>query len=215
MAQAISVGDVLSNRVWTSCGEQAAVNSYNYTCVSLVGGAISDQDFCNAFDLVVDGFYKNWMPTGATYRGTQTYFMKKSGLLPAPVKSIANAGGGVTGTDPVPRSSAAIFKYASFSRGPSGRGRLYLPFISTQFMTALGLPNATLNTAIDNLGTTLLPGITVVSGGNSCTLSWSLLHRQPAPTPPSTSLIVSAGSAGKMGVMHKRGDYGRANQVPI
>jgi len=215
MGTALQIGDILSARVWTSLGEQAAVNSYNWEVITVSGGTVTDQQFSDSFDLLVAGDYKQMMPTSCTYHGTQTYFMRRTGFLPAPVKTITNTGAGVTGTDPVPRSSAAIMKYSTLVRGPGGRGRVYLPFISTQYMTALGLPNATLNTKIDALAALLLPALTLTTGGSSATLVWSLLTRGVPPAPPTAHQLMNAESAGKMGTMRKRGDYGRANASPI
>ena len=92
---------------------------------------------------------------------------------------------------------------------------MYLPFSATVNLTVLGEPTAAFNTLISGLGTTLETPTIITSGGSSATMAWVLLHRQPSPAPPTTTQIVQAFSAGKFGQMHKRGDYGKANQSPI
>ncbi len=217
MGTALQVGDIGILRAWTSLAAQAAVNTYGWAVLSTVGGGATDQDFTNGMDTgVFSTFYKSLMGNSAVYRGLQWYFLKRtSGGLPAPVKSTAGAGNGTGGLDPIPLNTCPIFKYATVNRGQSGRGRLYLPFAAAVYMSNLGEPTAALDVLINGLASILLVPTTVTVGGNSATLVWSLIHRQPKPNPPSVSSIITAESASKFGQMHKRGDYGRPNQSPI
>lgn len=216
MATQIVVGDILSARVWCTNQEQAAVNTYNYKCLTTIGGGVDDQTFCNTIDGLVVGFYGPLLSSASTYDGVQTYFAYRGGsLLPNPVKTTISAGAGTTGTVPCPPNTAAIFKYATLTRGPGGRGRLYLPFASIDWVSTGGRTTSAFDVLLNSFASTLLPVLTVTQGGGSSTFVWSLLRKNKLPVPPTTQQIVTAESAGKFGQLHKRGSYGRANASPI
>jgi hypothetical protein len=215
MATSLQVNDILSFRAWSSLSEQAAVNTYNYEVVSVTGGGITDQDVTNPLEVSMAGFYNSIQPSSVLWDGLQCYFMRRSGPLPAPVSSVVSAGPGTAGTIPMPKNGAPILKYSTFTRGPGGRGRLYLPFVDSGFLTALGLPNATLNGLINAWCTALLTPLVRTIGANSATLVWGLLTKGVGPAPPTIKQILTAASADRIGQMHKRGDYGRANASPV
>ncbi len=217
MSLAVVVGDILSCRAWCSLGDQAAVNSYNYKCISVTGGAITDQDLCDSFDFLAETFYKGWMAATATYDGIQTYFTFRPTLpiYPAFVKTTTNAGPGTTAGPVVPPNSAAILAYTTNIRGPSGRGRVFLPFAASAQVGTDGTLTVGATVFANSYASTLLPPLTITIGGSSATFVWSLIHRHPKPAPPTDSQITSSGVTAKFGQMHKRGSYGRPNASPI
>jgi hypothetical protein len=218
MAIVLAINEILSVRAWSTDSEQAAVNTYNFSVVAVTGGTVTDQDVANSMDTFFGQFYPAYQPTSVRYAGVQVYFLARAaGLpLPAPVKSIAFASAGQLGTVSVPRNARAVMKYATFKRGPSGRGRVYLPFAAVDNLTVLGLPNAAFNSLVNTTFAALLPPFVITVGAATATLVWSLAHRGLGPTHPiSADAIISAESAEKFGQMHKSGDYGRANQSPI
>jgi len=215
MAVSISVGDILSVRAWNSLGDQAAVNTYNFACISLTGGAVTDQDFVTAVAIPMQSFYTQAQSTHSVYNGCQCYFLKRSGPLPFPVKDITGAGAGIQTGTPTPRVAAFILKYNTNLRGPEGRGRVYLPFVAAVFLDNTGDPTTAWNVLANGFASVLLTPITVTSGGSSATFTWSLVKRPAGGPVTATGQIISAESAQKIGQMHKRGDYGRANASPI
>lgn len=215
MATSLAVNDILSVRAWNSCAEQAAVNTYNFQVVSVTGGAITDQDFADTIEPVMATFYKGYMASSASFDGVQVYIVFRAGPLPRPVSNTLNAGASGGGPNSVPRNTAAIMKYSGVFRGPSLQGRVYLPFVTTAAVTVIGDQSASLVTQINAFATQLKTPIIVTIGANSATLVWGILHRHPKPAPPTINQIIEAASNGKFGQMHKRGDYGRANQSPI
>ncbi len=216
MATALNINDVISLRAWCSLSDQAAVNSYNFEVVSVTGGGITDQNVSDAFDPNASTFYRAIMPTTATYNGIQAYLLKHAPFLPHFVKSTLNAGGGSGPNTCLPKNTAAILSYNTAVRGPIGRGRVYLPFIRTDLVTGFGVPTAGFNVTINSWASLLLNPFIVTIGANSVTMNWSLVHRFAPPLVGlSTTQIRDAESADKMGQMHKRGDYGRANSSPI
>lgn len=215
MAVAMQVNDILAARIWTTLDDQSAVNTYNYECISVTGGGITDQDLSNSIDTLWATFYKGVMSIAGKYNGVQVYYVKRSGSLPSPVKTTSSAGAGLSPNPTVPPNAAAIFKYQTFVRGPSGRGRVFLPFLATANMAPDGRPTSAFDTALAAQAALVLAPLTITSGGNSATLAWVLVHRQTPPTPPTATQITQAESAGKFGQMHKRGSYGRPNASPI
>jgi len=216
VATSCVIGDILAMRAWSVLDEQAAVNTYNYECISISGGAVTDQDFCSTFDTgFMSPFYQALQPPSVEYRGVQAYFIKRSsGALPAPVSSTAGAHVGTHGTKPVTRNAAPILKYAGFSRGPGGRGRVYLPFVSDDYIASNGRVTNAFDVLVNSVASTLLTPIVITSGGSTATFAWGVAKR-PRGGPVTISQILTAQSADRVGQMHKRGDYGRANASPI
>jgi len=217
MALQLAANDIVIARAWSVLDEQAAVNTYGYFVTNIVGGGVTDQDFCNDFDtLFTSPFYQALQPDSVEYRGVQVYFLRRAGFLPAPVKSTLGAHVGTVGTVPMPRDAAPIMKYAGFNRGPGGRGRLYLPFVSSDYLAINGRLTPAFDTIVNSVCATLLNPITITRGAQSATLVWSLIRRFRDPVPGvSSQVILTAEAANKIGQMHKRGDYGRANESPI
>ncbi len=219
MAIGIATNDILIARAWVKLDEQAAVNTYAYRCITVTGGGVTDQDFATfiSLDLGMAAFYRALLTPASEFRGIQAYFVNRGVgvFLPAPVKAIGQAGVGTTTGDPVPRNACGILKYNTVVRGPGGRGRVYLPYMAQSYVGSNGQVNAAFGTLVNSLASNMLPPIVVVNGGSSATLTWCLLHKTPGQLPTSTGEIVSAEAGEKIGQMHKRGDYGRANASPI
>jgi len=213
---AIASGDILACRAWVSTAAQAAVNTYNMTCISVTGGGVTDQDLAAAFDAVAVSLYAALCPTEVTYNGIQVYFQRRTPMvLPNPVKSVSSAGP-CTGTGGIlPTEIAAVLKYKTANRGPAGRGRVYLPFIAGQFKSAFGVPTTAMSVLVNSFASAMLSPLVVTSGGNTATLVWSLMRRELLPAPPSSTQILQAESAEKFGQIHRRGDYGKLNLSPI
>lgn len=215
MGTALVVNDILSCKVWSTLGSQAAVNTYNYKVIAVSGGAVTDQDFCDVQEPGMATFYKGFMPSSALFNGVQVYFLQTSSVLPAAVFNRTNSGFGTKGTTPAPKNTSCVLKYKTPLRGPSQRGRIFLPFASIDWLDVLGDPTSPCNVYVNSFCSLLLPPIVVTVGGNTATLVWSIVHRHPKPAPLTTSQITEANIAGKFGQMHKRGDYGRPNTSPI
>jgi hypothetical protein len=217
MANPIGVGDILAARVWCVLNEQAAVNTYNWVCLSKTGAGGSDQDLATTLDTFYSSFYIPLLPSLAIYKGVQVYFLKRLGLLSnaVPVNSIAASGNGTGTGNSLPRNAAAILSYNVGLRGPANRGRVYLPFVASEWLDATGRPTTAFGVLANSFLSGQLGGVVAGSGGNTSTLAWCLLHKVKAAVPVNRGEVTHAESAEKFGQMHKRGDYGRANSSPI
>lgn len=212
MAIQIAVGDVLAVRVWCRLGVQSAVNTYNFSCISSAGAGATDQDMADGFDGFMSTFYETVLANNATYRGVQVYFMKRDGVLPGPVSSITGFTPGAGGPKALPLNTALILKYQAVTRGPAGRGRVFLPFFSASAMEADGHPTVAVTNFVDAFGANLLNPTVIGTAPNTATLKWVILRKGP---PIVTTEIVTVGTANLFGQMHKRGDYGKPNTSPI
>lgn len=216
MATQMQVGDILSAKIWSSLSDQAAVNSYNFAVISSAGAGATDQDLANGMDLLCSTFYKTFMASSVNYDGCQVYFLLRTGgILPSPVQSTTHAGSGTGNAMALPKNTCPILKYRGIGRGPSQRGRVFLPFASIDATTALGVPTAAINTLITAFGVGLASPTVIGTPPNTVTVVWGIVHRHVPPAVPTLSAIVTAISADKFGQMHKRGDYGRSNGSPI
>lgn len=217
MATALQVGDLLSCRAWTALDEQGAVNTFNYEVITVAGGAVTDQDLANEFDLHAGPFYTSLLTPNGNYKGTQVYFLKRAtpGPLPFPVKAVAQAGPGIASDPPTPRNTCGILKYHTVFRGPSGRGRIFLPFAASGYVANDARPTPGFDTLVNSYASILLTPFTLTSGGSSAVVAWVLLHKVKGSPPTVRGQIIGAESADKFGQMHKRGDYGKANAPPI
>ena len=217
MGTALATNDIIALRAWCTLGNQASVNTFNFIIQSVVGGGVTDQDVVDQLDpTLFKAFYQPFMAPTATYQGLQLYFVKRAGFLPGPVQSTVGVSPGTNGLNSAPRVVASILKYNTGIRGPIGRGRLFLPFVGADFVSADGEPTAGHDVLVNSFASALLTTIAITVGANTANLVWSLLHRIPGPPVTFTSLpIVQALSADKFGGLRKRGDYGRANESPI
>lgn len=216
MSTAIAVGDILAGRAWLSTSAQAAVNTYNFTCISLTGGAVTDQDFANALDSICVGLYAALCTSNVTYNGIQVYFAKRTPMnLPNPVKSVSSAGPCTAAGNTLPTEVAGVLKYLTQFRGPGGRGRVFLPFVSTTHSSAFGVPTTAYDVLVNSFCSAMLAPLVLTNGGSTATLVWSLVRKFLLPDPPTSVQILQAESAQKFGVIHRRGDYGRLNLSPI
>jgi len=217
MAIQMQVGDIMSCRAWCTSGPQAAVNTYNFQVIASTGAGQTDQNLADAIDTFFASLYIPGMSPGATYNGAQVYFIKRTppALLPNPVFSVASAGPGTSGTNSIPKASAPLIRYSTDKRGPGGRGRIFIPFVSTIFVGPGGDPNAAWHTLVDSYCANLLVGVNLGSSPDTATLSFVLCHRPKLPTQPTAQIITACRAEDKIGTLHKRGDFGKGNLSPI
>lgn len=208
----LQVNDVLAVRAWCKLGTQASVNTYNFEVISSAGAGATDQDVANGMDGFMSTFYETILANNAVYRGVQVYFIKRTGPLLQPVSSITGQTPGTGGAKALPLNTALILKYSTVVRGPSGRGRVFLPFLSASAMEADGHPTVAVTNFVDAFGNSLTSTTIIGTPPNTATLAWVLVAKNPVVT---TGQIVNVGTANKFGQMHKRGDYGKPNDSPI
>lgn len=208
MAMSFGAGETLQFRVWCQQGEQASVNSFYYKC-SAVTGQVSDVAAAVQFDTMIAAVLKPLISNVATFLGTQCRVMKTP--TPASADTNANAGPGTGGVDGLPRQIAGLITKRTNLAGRGYRGRLYLPFPSTDSNVGEA-PSIPYLALCDNLTLALFAFTTITdAGAASATVSQVLWKKPPVSPVPIVALIPQ----GKWATQRRRGSYGRPNVSPI
>jgi hypothetical protein len=213
MTVPIVLNQIVQTRFWTTCLDQAAVNTLNWRCSLVTGGGANNQEVANAMDTHVGAQYPGLLGTDASYNGVQV-MLPLTAPLPATVFSTASAGGGVLTAPTMGRQLCGMVSLNTAFAGPRYRGRIYIPFVPALEDSAHGVPsNAYLALLIAFCGIIGSP-ITCVGGAGSVTLTPCLLHRSTAIVPRTTD-VVGVGPRNKFATQRRRGSYGRPNVAPI
>jgi hypothetical protein len=175
------------------------------------GVGIDDQTLADAMDLFLSTFYTTLIANNARYNGVQVYIINRIGPQPAAVHGSTNAGPGTIGPLAAPKGAAVILAYNTNVRGPSGRGRLFLPFLPTNVFDADGQPLTAAKTFINSFFGAMRSTFIVGTAPDTAQLDWIVYHRRSR----SYDFIVGGGVKNTVSNLHKRGDYGRANASPI
>ncbi len=214
MSNQILVGMLLKTRLWTVAGNQAAVNTVNYYCLTSGGTPTTDQAFANYLDTQVQIAYKGLLSADAVYRGIQCQLYQVGGQPYAPVFSNVNAGAGTDGASLVPTQCRGLGSLQTTLAGRRFRGRYYFAFPSVNAFLSGGVPTAAYILSMQTvLGIYLgLTGPIAAGGG---TFSPVIVHRTgKSPTPSPTAIITSTVST-RVATQRRSGSFGRANISPI
>ena len=221
-----TVGDILNLRVYTynPINSQLGINDYGYV-IAAVGAILppSWQDLCDGFDELLAPLMKACIGNACYYTGTQVECVEPA-PYPMTVGSVGNRGFGTGGADIIPDQMAPIIRRRTDLRGPSQRGRTFMPFCPIDFLGAGGNLDVTLAGGayyplMQALYGTIVPGDTDVHGisvtgfltGEVYTLLPSLIHRVPKPGVSTTSALSYVHLEELLGGLRKRGDWGRMN----
>jgi hypothetical protein len=209
-------GNVLTFRVWSTCGNQAAVTTHHYILGTSSGAGVTLSNAATVFDGTVAALYKNILSAQSSYRGVQAYVNQLP--LPLPQSTVANAGVGTGGAIGNATQVTGITSWLTAIAGPGGRGRTYWPFPATAADSASPVPDAAYITAAEDLSQAMIDLVAIPgSGGGSinCTMG---LKRGPnkAGVPQPFATFEQFVTQPKWATQKRRGlGYGRANVSPI
>ncbi len=221
MANQLTNGALVQLRVWArnDSTPQASVNSLWYFVSAVGSNPATDQDFADQMDAAVAPVYKPIIAGNSEYRGVQAIIHSAIFPYPSlfpPAQTSANAGTGTGGTQPLPSQTAGILRFLTNRAGPSGRGRIFLPFPPVDLSDPGGSPLPAYITAGLAVGAELGVGISVAIGGRSAVLLRVIVHGEnklgvvPSPTPVD-DFVMDLG----WGTQRRRGFYGRPNISPV
>ncbi len=140
MAAELIVDDLIEVRFFCKAGEQVAVNVRHFK-VTAVNGTGSDINEAAAnFSLLMQSEYQTVLGATAEYRGVGLRRLTPGATLEVfdPTGFVAGTGAG----DILPGQVSGLIKLVSDSPGPSGRGRIYVPFPSEGLNDVTGMPTA-------------------------------------------------------------------------
>ncbi len=218
--------DIINVRVhcYNQETNQASVNDFGYVIDDVTGlGANTYQRLCDALDVLIAPLWKPCIANAAEYRGLQVEVVDP-GPYPATPGSVIGSGAGTGGPTQVPDQMAALIRRRTEQRGPSERGRVFMPFLPTSFMDAsgeldLGAAGLAYYPLMQLLfGTAALGGndvgiLTVTSATMVVyTLVPCLIHRVPKPGVSTESSLSWVALEKELGGLRKRGDWGQMNR---
>lgn len=205
-------GDLLEVNVYCLQTNQISINRLHYTVTALTTPGVSVADCLPEIDTAIHAAYKDVLSSAAKYAGL-------SGRIVYPVlrKSTydynkTNAGDGTQGFNLMPRQVCGMFTKVSGVPGRKGRGRLYVPFPSTDAQAATGdFPTAGYMVNLGVLAAISFSLINVGVGASTCVLKPTLYH---VADPSQSVFWVGATARRKWATHRSRGDYGKPNILP-
>lgn len=220
MTTPLVIGSLYQARIWCVQAEQAAVNTVYYLVTNTTGAAVNDTDMARVIELDVEALYKGWLSTDASFRGVQVALSNPPppmAQFPAPVFSNVFAGVGALAVPDCPRQVSGIIQWTTAFSGHRYRGHIYPPFPTTAAVASDGIPAASWQTNMINLGTALL-GLTSISnvGATGTAAVAMCLHHRAGKSPiPNATPVTGKVIPPKFATQKRRGSYGRANSSPI
>lgn len=211
MTTNIASNDIIRCRVWCDDGNNAAVNTYHFRVTALTGD-VTDLEVATFLDPIFGDLTDGYPPMVANtcfYMGLQIYLITRT-PLPFPADATAARHVGTAGANCQGRQVAGMLSWQTIYAGPGGRGRTYLPFVSTSSATGDGLPSTTYLSNMESLALRLLAPLNIVGAGGTATIQLVLL-KDSGGTIPINSFITRP----KFATQKRRGSYGRLNRSPI
>jgi hypothetical protein len=191
--------------------EQASANTVFYRVVSVGAPNSNDQDFASEMDTLLAPLVKPLINNNATYRGVQGQIVWPLPVI-GDVTSVAGSGVGTGGATAAPRQVSGLISWYTQLAGRAQRGRLFVPFPSTAFITGtVGDPTAGYITALNALRVGLTGKTTLTTGGRTATIAMIIYHRKTH----NSDDVFSSFARSTWATQRRRGDRGRANVPPI
>lgn len=195
-------------------GDQAGLFTWHYR-VSAQVGDITDQQYLDAWMALwpYQSALKSTFSDEATYDGTLAQI-----IWPIRFTAVSNTVGAGVGSEVnsgLPRQVSGIITKRSNFADRSGRGRVYIPFPSSTYLSPSGdntdIPTAAYIPFLEDIGEAISTEQPVTIGGSSVTLTPIIYHRMdPSLSKDITSFLVRR----RWATQRRRGDYGQPN-LPI
>jgi len=209
MAVELVNGDIVKTQIWCRDIEQASVNTVYFRITGITAGTPDTQDMAVQFNAVIKGPYVAWLTSQAEYRGVTCQDITQLPLhSPSGISSHQVGSAGAIGA---PRQSAPLIKWQTGIAGPKGRGRIFIPFMSTDELSAFGLVASGSLPLLTSIKDAIATFTSFTNAGNSATCEHVLYHRATRSATPMESYTID----NKIATQKRRGSYGRANSEPV
>lgn len=208
---AVALNDILSLQVICNNVEQTSFNTFHYIITATAPPAPFVSDVGVAFDTLMAPLFKACMSANSVYEGVRA---QKIAPLPVTAQALisAHTGAGTAGGNDLPRQTAGLISWKTDLAGRGFRGRTYVPFPSSTFLTPGGHTTAGYQTAVLAIANAAIGFTAVAAGGGSCGLLLGVYHRKTLTITP----IVSPARVRLFWATdRRRGDFGRPNVSPI
>jgi hypothetical protein len=202
----IATNDRLQIRLYSTCGDQTAINVLNFV-VGAVVGIVDEQPFINAVSTKMSLAMVQLQSAESTYYGADLRVYSGGALGPTWTSRSGTAAGSQPG-DVLPRQVAGVIGWQTLTPGRPGRGRTFVPFPPEQMSSGGGHPDTLYVGALGNLANQIRSTTPyVASTGNTAVLNFTLRNRASN----AFVLVVNHVARAKWGNQRRRGDYGKKN----
>lgn len=209
-----AVGNIFAVKTFCFMSNQLGLNITHWRVESLIGtGEISATNIAKYFDVNFCSLVKPCLTSKASYLGAsaQKVFPTKEneGLW-----NITSGPGGA-GATPLPTQTSGLVSLRSEYTGRGKRGRMYVPFPSTDAIdagSANDYPNVAYQALLEAYSAPTLAPQNVTSGGNGVELVCVIMNRT---LPGDSAPVISRRAAGRWATQKRRGDFGPANFPPF
>jgi len=195
---------------------QMAINTMHYRYAKSAGTTMTFGEVAKALCDAISNDYKALLQIDCNFIGVKVAQVLPN---PLPLPGIAtDPGSGIGGATCLPTQSSAIIRWRTPISGPAGRGRLYVPFPSTDDVNSDGSVAAPYLTKMDDLRSDLYNFNAVVGAGATYNFTPVIYHRpveEPFPIPASTTDLTGSVSWVWFATQRRRGAYGRVNSGVI
>jgi len=210
-------GDTLRVTVCCYTPTQIGLNVLYYTIDTPVG-APTDAQFATAMDTLMAGPYIAHMPSVANYRGVMVQIL--TGGAQTSAVSVAGAGAGTAGATLAPSQTCGIISKRGALALRTNRGRGYIPFPGSIFVTAAGAPTAGHLVALGGIANAWGPvhtALVVGAGTLNATMKLATFTTIPGGPPilSSTLSVTTLVPRERFGTQRRRGQYGAQNVLPF
>lgn len=210
----VTLGDLLRIRATAYMNGQTAVWGSDVRVASSVGVGLTLPQFAAALTTIFDAEIPDTIADDATVSDLIVELLvPTTGQVAQSALGISTRPVGTGGATAVPTQAAAIVRKITGLAGPSHRGRMYWPFLTSDMMETNGEITAAAKTAITLASISMFGPNTLTSGANSVTLNPILIHRGVGPVVVTYDDIITFLTGPKIGTQRRRGDYGKPNPI--
>lgn len=207
-----AAGQFLKVRATASIGGQTAVWGSDFRISSIGGAGLTLEDMADFVGTIFDGELPPTLAnTVAVGRPILELIAPLTGVVLQSFLGVSSFPVGTGGATCAPKQVAAIVQKVSGLAGPSNRGRMYWPFLSTTFLNTDGTISGAGRTAITTAAINCFFTLTPTVGADSVNLEPVITTRQPVGVPVEYIEIIGLVTSTKLGTQKKRGDYGKPN----
>jgi len=208
----LNIGDRLKVTVVCSAGSQFSQNVLHYVILSSTGAGPRDDLIADPLSAAMADRYKPLLCAGARYEG-----LKLQRVDPTPTQPFVTtfeAGVGTVLGDLLPPQTCGLIKKKSSVAGPTGRGRIYIPFPGEASCTSAGFVHADYTIELEAFGTDLLVNnIVLTYTGGTATISCHLA--KPPYDSPSVKDITAYVASARWATQRRRSFVNRGDTNPL
>lgn len=206
----VLAGHILTGKLVCHAQSQQGLMVFCWKAIGIAGAGATLQVVADALSAFAAPLLKPLIYGDAEYRGLTVVNLSEDPVLDE-VISVVGQGTGAGGDNALPLDTCGLIRKRTGIRGPTGKGRAYIPFPSTDANDPLGNPSDPYIAAAEDF-MAFWTGQRVAGGaGNTTTLIPCLAGANPLVPLP----IIAATVAEAWANQHRRGSFGQSNPIPF